>query len=69
MALLIVDLDKHIGNARAWRDTFGEQLPDLDVRVWPEAGDLADNPDLCSMQDLQFRDSPRLFLKFKAQES
>jgi hypothetical protein len=26
MALLIVDLDKHIGNARAWRDTFGEQL-------------------------------------------
>ena len=26
MALLIVDLDKHIGNATAWRDTFGEQL-------------------------------------------
>ena len=23
MALLIVDLDKHIGNAKAWRDTFG----------------------------------------------
>ena len=22
MALLIVDLDKHIGNAQAWRDTF-----------------------------------------------
>jgi hypothetical protein len=24
MALLIVKLDKHIGNAKAWRDTFGE---------------------------------------------
>jgi glyoxylate/hydroxypyruvate reductase A len=42
MALLIVDLDKHIGNAKAWRDTLGEQLPDLEVRVWPEAGNLAD---------------------------
>ena len=42
MALLIVDLDKHIGNATAWRDTFGEQLPDLEIRVWPEAGNLAD---------------------------
>ncbi len=42
MALLIVDLDKYIGNARTWRDTFGEQLPDLEIRIWPEAGDLAD---------------------------
>src|SRR5215469_9478095 len=42
MALLIVDLDKYIGNARAWRDTFGEQLPDLEIRIWPEAGNLAD---------------------------
>ncbi|HEV3275827.1 MAG TPA: hypothetical protein VG860_03335 [Terriglobia bacterium] len=40
-ALLIVDLDKHIGNARAWRDTFGEQLPDLEIRIWPDAGNLA----------------------------
>ena len=31
MALLIVDLDKHIGNARAWCDTFGEELPDLEM--------------------------------------
>ena len=38
MALLIVDLDKHIGNAKAWRDTFGEQLPDLEIRIWPDAG-------------------------------
>ena len=42
MALLIVDLDKHIGNAAAWRDTFAEQLPELEVRIWPEAGNLAD---------------------------
>ena len=42
MALLIVDLDKHIGNAKAWRDTFGEQLPDLEIRIWPDAGNLAD---------------------------
>ena len=41
-ALLIVDLDKHIGNSRAWRDTFGEQLPDLEIRIWPDAGNLAD---------------------------
>lgn len=42
MALLVVDLDKHIGNAGAWRDTFGEQLPNLEVRIWPETGDTAD---------------------------
>jgi glyoxylate/hydroxypyruvate reductase len=42
MALLIVDLDKYIGNAKVWRDTFGEQLPDLEIRIWPEAGNLAD---------------------------
>ena len=42
MALLIVNLDKVIGNAQAWRDTFREQLPDLPVRFWPEAGELKD---------------------------
>jgi glyoxylate/hydroxypyruvate reductase A len=42
MALLIVDLDKHIGNATAWRDTFKEQLPNLEIRVWPDAGNLTD---------------------------
>lgn len=41
MALLIIGLDKHIGSARAWRDAFEEQLPDLEIRIWPEAGDLA----------------------------
>ena len=42
MALLVVDPDKHIGNAGAWRDTFGEQLANLEVRMWPETGDTAD---------------------------
>ena len=42
MTLLVIDLDKHIGNAKAWRDTFDEQLPDLEIRIWPDAGRLAD---------------------------
>ena len=42
MALLIVDLDKRIGTAKAWRDTFAEKLPDLEIRIWPDAGRLAD---------------------------
>ena len=42
MALLIVNLDKMIGNAQLWRDAFAAQLPDLEIRIWPEPGDLAD---------------------------
>jgi glyoxylate/hydroxypyruvate reductase len=42
MALLIIGLDKHIGNAKAWRDTFKEQLPDVEIRIWPDAADLRD---------------------------
>jgi glyoxylate/hydroxypyruvate reductase A len=42
MTLLIVDLDKRIGNAGAWRETFHAQLPDLEIRFWPDAGTLAD---------------------------
>src|SRR5215467_10268973 len=42
MALLIYGLDKQIGDARAWLDTFKEQLPHLAVRIWPEAGKLLD---------------------------
>ncbi len=42
MALLIIGLDKHIGSAKAWRDTFEEQLPHLRVRIWPDVGDVAD---------------------------
>ena len=42
MALLVIELDKQIGNAKAWRDTFEEQLPDLEIRIWPDAGKLED---------------------------
>jgi glyoxylate/hydroxypyruvate reductase A len=42
MTLLIVNLDKAIGNAQAWRDTFKEQLPDLPIRIWPDVGESKD---------------------------
>jgi glyoxylate/hydroxypyruvate reductase len=42
MALLVAGLDRHIGSAQAWRDAFEAQLPGLDVRIWPQAGNLAD---------------------------
>jgi len=42
MALLIIGLDKYIGNAKAWRDTFNEQLPDMEIRIWPDVADLRD---------------------------
>jgi glyoxylate/hydroxypyruvate reductase len=42
MALLIIELDKRIGNANLWRDTFAEQLPNLEIRIWPDPGELAD---------------------------
>ena len=42
MALLIVNLDKQIGTAQAWRDNFAAQLPDLEIRIWPEAGEVKD---------------------------
>ena len=42
MTLLIINLDKVIGNAQAWRDAFREQLPDLPIRIWPDAGDPRD---------------------------
>ena len=42
MALLIVNLDRMIGNAQLWRDEFAAQLPDLEIRIWPDAGRLED---------------------------
>ena len=42
MALLIVNLDKMIGDAAAWRETFKSHCPDLEIRIWPDAGDPAD---------------------------
>src|ERR1043165_2250977 len=42
MALLIVELDKRIGNAKEWRDTFRQQIPDLPIRIWPDPGEVKD---------------------------
>jgi glyoxylate/hydroxypyruvate reductase A len=42
MALLIVNLDKVIGTADAFRAAFKEQVPDLPIRFWPDAGDVKD---------------------------
>ena len=42
MALLIIGLDQHIGPAAVWRQTLREYLPHIEVRVWPEAGDVAE---------------------------
>src|SRR3954462_9396587 len=42
MALLIVKLDKVIGSPQAFRDAFKEQLPELPIRFWPEAGEVRD---------------------------
>jgi glyoxylate/hydroxypyruvate reductase A len=41
MALLIIELDKRIGDADSWRTTFSELLPDLEIRFWPTLGDPA----------------------------
>ena len=42
MALLIVNLEKYIGDAEAWRNSLAEQVPDLEVRIWPDAGEPGD---------------------------
>ena len=42
MALLIYGLDGRIGTADRWRDSVAEQLPGLEVRIFPEVGDPAD---------------------------
>ena len=50
MALLIFGLDTRIGNAKAWRDTVAEKLPNLELRIWPDAGEPADIEYLAFMQ-------------------
>lgn len=42
MALLIINLDKVIGSAQAFREAFKEKLPDLPIRFWPDVGDVKD---------------------------
>jgi glyoxylate/hydroxypyruvate reductase A len=59
MALLIVNLDRMIGNAQLWRDTVAEKMPQHELRIWPDAGNLADieylafiRPDFDALPDL-----------------
>jgi glyoxylate/hydroxypyruvate reductase A len=42
MGLLIVNLDRQIGNPQAWRDTVAELIPDVELRIWPDNGDVAE---------------------------
>lgn len=42
MALLIINLDKVIGSAQAFRDAFKQQVPDLPIRFWPDVGEVKD---------------------------
>ena len=42
MALLLVNLHTQVGTAQQWRAAFGEQLPDLEIRTWPDAGNVGD---------------------------
>ncbi len=42
MALLIINLDKVIGSAEAFRDEFKKQVPDLPIRFWPDVGEAKD---------------------------
>ena len=42
MALLIVNLDRQIGNAQMWREVVAEKLPGTELRIWPDAGNLAE---------------------------
>ena len=42
MALLIQNLDKFIGSADDWRRVCAEQLPDQELRIFPDVGDPAD---------------------------
>ncbi len=42
MSLLIINLDKVIGSAEAFREAFRAQVPGLPVRFWPEVGEAKD---------------------------
>jgi glyoxylate/hydroxypyruvate reductase A len=42
MALLLVDLQNQIGHAQQWRTAFKEHIPELEIRTWPDAGNVAD---------------------------
>src|SRR5579883_1880423 len=66
MALLIINLDKIIGSAQAFRDAFEEQVPGLPIRFWPDVGEPKDIEYLAFMHpDLnQFPAFPNLKAMF-----
>ena len=66
MALLIINLDKIIGSAEAFREAFKEQVPGLPIRFWPEVGEAKDIEYLAFMHpDLdQFPTFPNLKAMF-----
>ncbi len=42
MALLIVNLDRQIGNAQMWRDAVAGNIPEHELRIWPDPGNPAE---------------------------
>lgn len=66
MALLIVNLDKVIGSAQAFREAFAELVPGLPIRFWPDVGAVQDIEYLAFMHpDLnQFPAFPNLKAMF-----
>ncbi len=66
MALLIINLDKVIGSAQAFREAFAELIPGLPLRFWPDVGAVEDIEYLAFMHpDLnQFPAFPNLKAMF-----
>lgn len=42
MALLVIELEKQIGDIAAWREALANTLPGREVRFWPDAGNASD---------------------------
>jgi glyoxylate/hydroxypyruvate reductase A len=42
VSLLIVNLDRMIGTAQQWRDSVAKHLPGVELRIWPDNGDLGE---------------------------
>jgi glyoxylate/hydroxypyruvate reductase len=59
MAILLAGLDRINSNAQAWRAAFAAQLPQLEVRIWPDNGDPTDIEYLAFMRP-DFDEMPHL---------
>lgn len=64
MALLVINLDQNIGGPEAWSAAFAERMPDLEVRFWPNVGNV-DDIEYLAFQRPNFDDYPD-FPKLKA---